>query len=62
MAMSLYTLVQGAMENGAAGYVLKDEPLSNLVLAIRTVLGGACWFLGKRYASVAYRLGWVRSP
>ena len=39
-AMSDYRSVVRALEAGAAGYVLKDQPISDLVAAIRTVRKG----------------------
>lgn len=35
--------VFGLLENGAAGYVLKDEALETLAGAVRAVAGGASW-------------------
>ena len=34
----------GAMEAGAAGFVLKDSSAEDLIAAVRTVAGGGVWF------------------
>ena len=37
--------VRGAFKRGAAGYLLKDEPLASLLpLAVRDVVAGRAWF------------------
>ncbi|MBO6576185.1 MAG: response regulator [Rhodothermales bacterium] len=63
-------LVRGALESGAAGYMLKDEPLGNLLIAIDAVQREECWFMGRCYPSVGSALreyvgepaGGTRSP
>ncbi|MBV8942272.1 MAG: response regulator transcription factor, partial [Solirubrobacterales bacterium] len=34
----------GALEAGAAGFVLKDSSAEDLIAAVRAVAGGAAWF------------------
>ena len=34
----------GALEAGAAGFVLKDSSAEELIAAVRAVAGGAAWF------------------
>jgi DNA-binding NarL/FixJ family response regulator len=34
----------GALESGAAGFVLKDSSAEDLIAAVRAVAGGAAWF------------------
>jgi DNA-binding NarL/FixJ family response regulator len=34
----------GALESGAAGFVLKDSSAEHLIAAVRAVAGGAAWF------------------
>jgi DNA-binding NarL/FixJ family response regulator len=37
-------VVWGALEAGAAGFVLKDSSAEDLIAAVRAVAGGAAWF------------------
>ena len=37
-------MLWGALEAGAAGFVLKDSSAEDLIAAVRAVAGGAAWF------------------
>lgn len=45
-------LIQGALEAGARGYVLKDMPVDQVLLAIRTVHGGGVTFSDRAFRSI----------
>jgi DNA-binding NarL/FixJ family response regulator len=46
-----------ALENGAAGYLLKDAPRESLMEAIRAVHAGQRWITGTVAAKLAERVG-----
>jgi NarL family two-component system response regulator LiaR len=50
--------IAAALQAGACGFMAKDTPLSNMVVAIKTAVGGAAW-LSPKAAEVV--LGHIRS-
>ncbi|MEL6773068.1 MAG: response regulator transcription factor [Bacteroidota bacterium] len=50
----------GALEHGAAGYLIKREPLSTILDAIRGVAGGETGWLSRRIADLVRRGRWRR--
>jgi len=51
--------IQGMLDAGAAGYVLKQEPPAKVIEAIRTVARGGKWFSQKVAARMAE---WIYEP
>ena len=52
----------GVLERGAAGYLTKEEPLGEILSAIRGVAGGETGWLSSRIAELVLRGRWRRSP
>ena len=57
-------MLWGALEAGAAGFVLKDSSADELIAAVRAVAGGGAWFdpavaLGSSSATARW---WRRRP
>ncbi|MEM8558389.1 MAG: response regulator transcription factor [Bacteroidota bacterium] len=50
----------GALEHGAAGYLIKREPLGTILDAIRGVAGGETGWLSRRIADLVRRGRWRR--
>lgn len=52
----------GVLERGASGYLTKEEPLGEILRAIRGVMGGETGWLSGRIAELVLRGRWNRSP
>lgn len=52
----------GVLERGAAGYLTKEEPLAEILRAIRGVNGGETGWLSRRISDLVLKGRWRQSP